>query len=60
MKVRIDYTIEVPDSIRRQINAFYGEPGLASRKQVQDWYRAYGESMDQDLSWDAQGVEGDA
>lgn len=50
MKVRISYTVNADDVIRRQINAWYGRPGLATRKEVQDWYRSNGESMDDDLN----------
>jgi hypothetical protein len=50
MKVRIDYTIEVPDDIRRAIRKWYGQEGLASREEVKDWYIRFGSSMDMDLS----------
>ena len=50
MKVRVTFTVEVSDDIRREINAWYGKPGLASRKEVQRWYEAYGTSADNDLS----------
>lgn len=53
MKVRIEYTIEVDDDFRREINRWYGQPGLASRKDVKDWFRDYGESMNDDLSLNA-------
>jgi hypothetical protein len=49
MKVRLSYTIEVHDDIREAINAYYGRPGLASREQVRDWYRQFGDSMNEDL-----------
>lgn len=50
MRVRVAYTVEVDDDIRREINEWYGRPGLANREQVQAWYRSNGESMDDDLS----------
>lgn len=54
MRVRVEYTVEVPDEIRREIAAWYGDPGLASREDVKTWYREYGSSMDDDLGWIAQ------
>lgn len=49
MRVRIDYAVEVPDEVRRAINVYFGKPGLASRQDVQTWYRTYGSSMDDEL-----------
>lgn len=49
MKVRIAYTVEVPDSYRRAINVHYGLAGLATRKEVQSWFITFGESMDDDI-----------
>ena len=46
MKVRISYTIEVDDEMRRAINAYYGEPGRATREALKTWYRNHGESVD--------------
>jgi transcriptional antiterminator len=54
MRVRISYTVEVPDSFRREINRFYGREGLATREQVKDWFEAYGVSMDDDLAAQAE------
>lgn len=50
VKVKVEYTVEVDDDIRRQINIFYGRAGLASRDEVKRWYEAYGHSLDDDLS----------
>jgi hypothetical protein len=49
MKVRVSYTVEVNDDYRQAINDWYGKPGLASRDEVRQWLRAYGDSMDADL-----------
>lgn len=49
MKVRICYTVDVADDIRRAINEWYGRPELATRQQVRNWYEANGRSMDLDL-----------
>jgi hypothetical protein len=50
MKVRISYTIDVTDEQRQAINRYYGEPGLADREAIQNWYRMRGESMNEDLA----------
>ena len=49
MKVRISYTVEVSDHRRREINNWYGRPGLADRAAVKRWYQSVGLSMDDDL-----------
>lgn len=49
MKVRVAWTVDVNDDVRRAINAHYGRPGLANREEVQRWYQSFGESMDMDL-----------
>ena len=53
MIVRITYTVEIPDWMRREINRWYGRPGLATRQQVKDWFEAYGSSADDDLAMQA-------
>lgn len=53
MKVRIAYTVDISDEIRAEINAHYDRPGLASREEVRWWYKTFGSSMDDDLSWAA-------
>ena len=50
MKVRICYTVDAPDWFRREINRFYGKPGLATREDVRSWFQMYGSSMDDDLA----------
>ncbi len=52
MKVRVAYTIDVPDELRRAINHYWGRPGLATRAEVADWYRAHGSSEDDNLFHD--------
>lgn len=49
MKIRVCYTTEVDDRYRRAIRHYYGETGLASRKEVQNWLRTYGSSCDADV-----------
>ena len=59
MKVRIMYSVDVGDDIRESINRWYGQPGLASRQDVRDWYRTYGTAMDDDLMYMADNNWGD-
>ena len=47
----MEFVVEVDDDIRREINAWYGRPGLASRVDVKAWYEANGRAMDDDLMW---------
>ena len=49
MKVRVAYTVDVDDHYRRAINDYYGRPGLASREEVVQWLKNYGDSMDMDM-----------
>ena len=53
MRVRISYVVEIDDAFRREINRWYGRPGLASREEVKAWYESNGTSMDDDLSLQA-------
>lgn len=50
MRVRVVQTVTVDDWYRRQINRFYGRPGLADRDDVRRWIEAFGTSMDDDLA----------
>lgn len=50
MRVHITYTVDVTDDIRREIRRHYGQPGLANRGDIKDWYMSHGLAMDQDLS----------
>ena len=56
MKVRICYTIEVDDAWRRGVNKYHGDPGLATREDIQDHYIMYGKIADDDIreaiSWE--------
>jgi hypothetical protein len=54
VKVRVAYTTTVDDAYRRAIRRHYGQPGLATRAEVQAWLRTYGSSEDENLMWDAQ------
>lgn len=49
MRVKIEYTVEVDNDFRREINIYYGKDGLATRQEVQDWFRSFGDSMNDDL-----------
>jgi hypothetical protein len=58
MKVRISYVVDVDAGMRRAILHYYGWPDsgsrpqrrLATRKDVQNWFRDYGDSMNNDLA----------
>jgi len=49
MKVRISYSVEVADKVRRAIRAYYGQSGLASREEIQRWFTTYGDTMDNEI-----------
>ena len=49
MKVRICYTVNVGEVLRRAINHHYGEPGLADREAVKSWYALHGEGYNPDI-----------
>lgn len=51
MRVRVAYTVEVDDDFRHEVRQFYGKDGLASREEVKRWFRAYGDSMNDDLGY---------
>ncbi len=57
MKVKVEFVVDIDDRIRREINAWYGRPGLASRAEVKRWYEANGRSMDDDLRMQADELE---
>jgi hypothetical protein len=59
MRVRISYTVDVDDQFRREINRWYGRPGLASREEVKRWFERNGSSMNDDLSLQADADERD-
>ena len=50
MRVRVSYTVDVDDDFRREIRKFYGLSGLATQQDVRDWFRAYGESLNEDIA----------
>lgn len=49
MKVRVAFTVEVNEDFRRALRRRYGQTGMASRKEVHDWYRDNADSIDSDL-----------
>jgi len=49
IKVQVTYTVEVDDDYRRAIRAYYGRSGLATRREVANWCRMFGETMDDEL-----------
>ena len=52
MRVRICYTVNVGEVLRRAINHHYGEPGLADREAVKSWYALHGEAYNPDIIHD--------
>lgn len=50
MKVLIEYVVNVDDDYRRAIRRYYGKTGLATRVEIQEWFKNYGESMNTDLA----------
>lgn len=59
MRVRVAYTLDIDDDVRRAINLHYGRPGLATREEVQRWYETQGTSSHDDLMSALQQQEGD-
>ncbi len=53
MRVRVSYAVEVDDSFREEIRAYYGKDGKATREEVKNWFRSHGDSMNDDLSYQA-------
>jgi len=49
MKIRVCYTVEVSDELRRALNARLGLPGKANRDQLKTHYRLHGLSIDDDV-----------
>ena len=49
MKVLIHYTIDADERYRRAINHHFGETRMATRKEVKEFCRRYGETADDDI-----------
>jgi len=45
-KININYTVTVSNRFRRAVNAWYGKVGLATDRQLKNWFKTYGESCD--------------
>jgi hypothetical protein len=45
-KIDISYTVTVSNRYRRAVNAWYGKPGLATDRQLKNWFKTYGKSCD--------------
>jgi hypothetical protein len=43
-KININYTVTVSNRFRRAVNAWYGKVGLATNRQIVNWFKMYGES----------------
>lgn len=57
MKVRIAYTIDASERLRRAINHHFGRPGLASALDVRHWFTSNGDSANADLIHELQEAE---
>jgi hypothetical protein len=49
MRLRISYTVDISDGMRRAIAAHFGEKRRATRAEVHQWYVDHGHSQDDDL-----------
>jgi hypothetical protein len=50
MRVRVAYTIDVPDDFRRAVACYYGEHGQKlSRERLQRLFQSVGSSQDADI-----------
>lgn len=52
MKIRVSYVVDVSDDYRRAIRRYYGESGMATRKEVQSFLRQNGSTLDDDLKYE--------
>jgi hypothetical protein len=43
-KININYTVTVSNRFRRAINAWHGKAGIATNRQIINWFKMYGES----------------
>jgi hypothetical protein len=43
-KININYTVTVSNRFRRAVNAWYGKVGIATNRQIIDWFKTYGEA----------------
>lgn len=57
MRIKVGYVVEVDATFRRGINRYYGRPGLATRDQVKSWFQMFGQSMNDDISYQEQQIE---
>lgn len=49
MRVRVSYVAEVTDEYRRALRGWYGQEGLATRKELKEHFEQYGNTLDDDL-----------
>lgn len=58
--MRVAYTVDVDDDLRRAIRMHYGLDGLASWAEVHSWYELHGSAGDDDLAYSLQEADDDA
>lgn len=49
MNVRISYTVDVSDEYRRAVRRYYGDTGMATSKELREWFEVHGRSEDDNL-----------
>jgi hypothetical protein len=45
----VAYTVDADDDLRRAIASYRGDPGLADRDTVRNWFCRFGDSMNIDI-----------
>jgi hypothetical protein len=49
VKVKVSYTVDVTDEYRFAINNYYGRPGKANSKEVKQFLKIHGASINDDI-----------
>jgi hypothetical protein len=52
VKVRISYVVNVDREYRKALNSFLGRKGIASRRDIKQWYMNNGSSRDDDIMYE--------
>jgi hypothetical protein len=59
MRVRVVISYDFSEDERRTVNAYYGEPGLASRKSLKQLINMFGEPTNENWTCDLMDETGD-
>jgi hypothetical protein len=57
MKVRVAFTVDATDELRRAIRLRHGEEGLATREEVRRWRIDQSEASDDIILWELEREE---